>query len=526
MATKKKSPDQGALLVEDAPTAIPPSVTTPNRLRLHRLTVEGFAGIEGEQVIDFDREVTIISGRNASNKSSLLAALRSVLGIDRQAAARRAHILPDGSTSKPRIEVVLLGTDREIHIRRVADGSPEVREKNGEDWRIVPRPVEWLRDLIDVHGANPQLFLQAKDEDKAAMILEALDLPEYSRAAALREAGMESFRLPAIPEGLHPLEDLERVVDAIRTGRTEVGAQEKLERATATKLVADLPAAAPKDVAEQVKLGEGVTANLATAIAQEMEVVASKHREAEAAIKATFDRERTRLETALQVEAARLRAAAEARVAELSAERDTAIDAARTAGEAELSHADVARDLALKSINSKKATLAEGREKLAAYRAQQGGVETDRKVRGLAMEARQKADGHKKRYDELTAGIEGLNRYRLKLAGALPIKGLEVTFTDKGKAVITLDRVPIEEVNDGRLARLSNEVSALRARPAGDRPYLALILMDWLERIDEGARATHLRALAAGGAQIVAAVVDATPLEVRKGEAALGQGSA
>ena len=238
MATRKKSPDQGALLVEDAPTAIPPSGTTPNRLRLHRLTVEGFAGIGGEQVIDFDREVTIISGRNASNKSSLLAALRSVLGIDRQAAARRAHILPDGSTSKPRIEVVLLGTDREIHIRRVADGSPEVREKNGEDWRIVPRPVEWLRDLIDVHGANPQLFLQAKDEDKAAMILEALDLPEYSRAAALREAGMESFRLPAIPEGLHPLEDLERVVDAIRTGRTEVGAQEKLERATATKLVA------------------------------------------------------------------------------------------------------------------------------------------------------------------------------------------------------------------------------------------------------------------------------------------------
>ena len=77
-----------------------------------------------------------------------------------------------------------------------------------------PRATYYCRygDLIDVQAAVPAGFVTAKDEDRATMLLEALELPGYSREAALAAAGLAGFRLPAIPAGLHPLEDIEKVM--------------------------------------------------------------------------------------------------------------------------------------------------------------------------------------------------------------------------------------------------------------------------------------------------------------------------
>ena len=522
MAPKKAS-RQALLEVDEKPDPPPNSSTSPNRLRLHRLIVKNYAGFIEETIIDFDPRVTVVRGRNATKKSSILSALRCVLGIDRQAASRRAHIDPvDGSVAKPELEAVLLGEDREIHVRRVGDGSPEVRERVGEDWRQVPRPGEWLRDLVDVQGANPQLFLDAKDEDKAAMILEAIDLPSYSREEALRAAGMEGFRLPPIPEGLHPLEDLEKVMAAIFSSRTEVNAQERRESDAAKKLLQDLPAEPPGDITKAVAQGEAGTSHLASEIDRETMAAGAALNEVTLRVEASFKSEAAALRSKHQQKAAELRAATEKRIAELLAETETAIDTIRTRGEGELEHAEAARVAVLEAIAAKGRTLATLREKLAGLRAQQTNIETDRRLRATAKEARTAAETHKARADELTAGLEALKRYRAQLAGSLPFKGLEVSFDEKGKTVITLDRIPIDQVNTGRLKEFADEVTLLRgAAPSGDRPFLPLVLVDWIESIDDEARARHLQALAARGAQVVAALVQSSPLEVRHGDAAL-----
>ncbi|KKN06136.1 hypothetical protein LCGC14_1080390 [marine sediment metagenome] len=517
--------------------------TSDLRVRLHRLTAKNFAGVgDQEFVVDFAPDVTVLAGENASLKSSALAALRCVLGIDRVAASRRAHIAPDGTTARPEIEVVLLGENREIHVRRIGDGSPEVRERVGEDWRVVPRPVEWLRELVDVRGAVPAGFLQAKDDDRVTMLLEALESPGYSRDAALEAAGLPSFRLPPIPEGLHPLEDIETVMAAVFNSRTEVNRQRDSEKDAATKLLAGLPAEAPEGQAEAVEAAEAEAQRLTEEVARGEEEATASSREASRAAQAAHDQVVERIRADFKEFAGVRRGAHERRAAEFRAEverqiteeaeaLEEGIKANRSSGEALMEAAGEAQRVAEAAAQADRAKaeialqgrrqqLTEDRERLATLREQQRSVETDTHVRLTAQEALGKAKGHAARSEELTAGLKGLRRYAVELAGSLPIKGLEVHFDDKGRRHVTLNRIPLGEVNDGRMLELADEVSAIHtAAWAGDRPQLRLVLVDWLERVSSRRRAKHLQSMASSGLQVVAAVVAEGPLTVLRGEA-------
>jgi hypothetical protein len=301
-----------------------------------------------------------------------------------------------------------------------------------------------------------------------------------------------------------------------------VNRQERAEHDAAQKLLAGLPAEAPADVEKSVRMTEFDTAALADQIAREAEAADAALRLAEERIAGAFKVEAARLRDAHKAQAADIRAAAERRVAELLAETETAIDAVRTKGEADIHKAQGDRAEALQALEAKRRDLATGREKLAALREQQRAAETDRHVRATAHEAEAKAKEHEARARALTAGIDALRRYRLDLAGRLPIKGLAVKFGDTGKKSLTLDGVPLAQVNTGRLVELATEVSLLRNRPATDgRAYLPLVLLDGIEALDPKARAALLREVASRGSQVVAACVGPEALRALRGEAAL-----
>lgn len=543
MATKNKAEKQLPLGGPAAPPA-PPKAPT-GRLTVARLTVHGVLGIE-DSTIDLDT-ITVLAGENASGKSSHLKALRSALGIDRTALARLARIddsILDSDGKEPSVEVLLVGEDREVQVSRKGAGSPEVRERVGDDWRKVPRPVEWLRDLIDVEAANPAAWLAADDETRATAVLAAMPLEGYSRAAALKAAGLEGFRLPPIPAGLHPLEDLEQIEAAVFSSRTEVNRQERAEADAAAKLLAGLPAEAPGDPSAQVGQLEARVTAITEEVAREEEAVEARERQATQAVAAemraaqeriagAFKAGAAKLRAAHEAQAAEIRAAAERRVTELLAETESAVDALKTKGEADIDEvqakAEAARTAARDARISADLTLAQKRdqlgaerEKLAGLRERQRAAETDRHVRATAGEAQAKAREHAVRAAALTAGIEALKRYRLELAERLPIKGLAVHFDEKGRKSLTLDGVPLSQVNDGRLVELATEVSLLRSRPADPaRPYLPLVLLDGMEKLDPKARAALLREIASRGAQVVAAVVGPEALRTLRGEAAV-----
>lgn len=515
------------------------------RLTITRLSVRNVLGID-ESVIDLDT-VTVLEGANASTKSSHLKALRSALGIDRTALARLARISDSpGETDEPVVEVLLVGEGREVQVTRKGSGSPEVRERVGEDWRKVPRPVEWLRDLIDVGAANPAVWLASDDEEKARAVLAVMPLEGYDRGAALRAAGLEGFRLPPIPAGLHPLEELEQIEAAVFSGRTEVNRQERAEHDAAAKLLAGLPAEAPADVADRVQKLEGAIATGAADVARREAEDDAAEREAVAAaqngqaalegrVAGNFKLAAAKLRRDHDARVAEIRAEAERRIAELLAETNRAVAAQQERGEAEIESGTEAaqrqvdeaheiRQAARVALEGGlKADVAEAREQLAALRAQQQSYETDRHVRATAAEAEAKARQHEARAAELTRGLEALKRYRLELAEQLPIRGLAVKFDDKGRKSLTLDGVPLNQVNDGRLYELATEVSLLRNRPPGDgRPFLPLVLLDGIERLDPVRRAGLLREIAARGSQVIAACVGADALRALRGKAVIG----
>lgn len=490
------------------------------RLSIARLAVRNVLGVE-DHTIDLDT-ITVLEGQNASGKSSHLRALRSALGIDRTSLGRLARLGPEGQ-EEPTVEVLLVGDDQEVLVSRRGDGSPEVRERVGEDWRKVPRPVEWLRSVIDVEGANPALWLAADDETRARAVLEAMPLEGYDREQALDAAGLRGFRLPTIPDGLHPLEDLEAIEAAVFSARTEVNRQERAESDAAAKLLAGLPAEAPGDVgAEIVRLEQQLSADAAQ-ITTEQTRLESSMRIAEERLKGQFKTAREKLRAAHEAKAAEIRAAAERRVAELLAETEAEIDALRTRAEAEIDAEDQAQQDAIHQLEERGSALHQGRERLAALREQQRSIETDRHVRATAAEATAKARGHEARSAELTQALDALKRYRLELAERLPIKGLAVSFDEKGRKSLTLDGVPLAQVNDGRLVELATEVSLLRATPAQRQggPHLPLVLLDGIERLDPKARAALLREIASRGAQVLAAVVAPDALRTLRGEEAL-----
>jgi len=517
------------------------------RLTIARLTVHGVLGVE-DSTIDLEK-ITVLSGQNASGKSTHLKALRSCLGIDRTALARLTRI-PDGQDAaapedllpgEPSVEVLLVGEDREVQVTRRGSGSPEVRERVGEDWRKVPRPVEWLHALLDVEAANPALWLAADDEARATAVLAAMPLEGYSREAALQAAGLLGFRLPPLPTGLHPLEDLELVEDAVFSARTEIKRQERAEHDAATKLLSGLPAEAPGDVADRIAQSEEAIRTLeaqivreeAAAEAAQREAVQSATATAKAAVdKATADfREKAaKLRAFHESAAAEARAEAERLVAKHLAEVEAKIAEfkewadieAGTAREAEAKARQAAvleREEARAESDLPKRALAEVRELLAADREQQRSADTDRHVRATAEAAEAKARDHEARAGELTAGIEALRRYRLELAGRLPVKGLAVAFDEKGRKSLTLDGVPLAQVNTGRLVELATEVSLLRCGKG--TAALDVILLDGIENLDPKARAALLREVAARGAQVIAAAVTDGPFRVLRGEDAL-----
>ena len=522
------------------------TATTKTRLHVSRLSVRGVLGIE-ESVIDLDN-ITVLKGRNGSTKSSHVDALRAILGVDRTSLVTIAHREEGKAFDKPEGEALLVSDDggRQVRVRRRGTGSPEVREYDGTDWRPVPRPVEWLHEVIDVRGANPAALLALKPEDLAAAIIEAMPLPSYDRAEALRLAGLPDFRLPAIPEGLHPLEDLELVEKAVFDARTGVNAEERREKDAASKLLQGLPADPPADVAADLEAADAQAQQLAAEVTRREALVDEAEREklhtagmtrdaAVLEVRNAFKAEAAKMRADHAERAAEIRAEAEKRIAELKDEMEVALDDKATKGGDQVADLERQHDNEADTIRAASSTarqeiaalaeqLAHGRANVATLRERQNAIATDRHVRRAADAAKDSAERFAARSRQLTAALEALKRYKVELAGTLPIPGLAVTFDEKGKKTVTLDDVPLDQVNKARRAEVAVQISLLRAEPPADesdRPYLPIIFLDDAEKLDDEARAALFREVAARGAQVIAAVVSRQPLEVLRGEAAL-----
>lgn len=484
--------------------AAPPAKPVKGRLTVTEVSVKGFLGIRSGAIEP--GRVTLIQGRNGSMKTSFLQAIQ--MGLGGGNLARLAHVGAEGEEADPEVVIVLKG-DREYRVEKKGDKTARVlaRVGNTQAFEDLEKPQAWLSSLFDARGCNIVQLLKAPDKDLATLILEALPL-ELDRPAFVGILGDFEKYVRAIPVGLHALEELGMARADIFAARTGVNRDKDGATKTARELRQSLPSVMPetheagirtlrtnrdavaKDVAQaEERAASDETAALAEAehaaevegqkIATEFKTFAAKRRTELATEIGRIDRE-------LMEKIAELRAAATSKTVDLQAAADTEIEAKRTEGEATMATADqallVAQDAARMARATADAGLRKKREQLRELDARLTTMEAERdqaqRAAGLAdhlKSVQKKGEELKAESDRMTATLEALDVFRLRLAKSLPVPGLEISGQE-----VKVNGVPWAQLNKGQRVSILVKVAVLRAQGMP----LPLIFVDDAETLD------------------------------------------
>ena len=441
-------------------------------------------------------KITQLRGKNGSGKSTALQALQSALAGGN--LAKLARVGEPGETVEPEVVLVLEGAGSEAYrVERKAD-KVRVRARVGDTaaFEDVGRPQTWLRSLWDPQGANPVAFLMAKDADRALMLLEALPL-KFDRAALLEEMGVQAASIPPVPIGLHPLEEIGLIRDAVFGQRTGVNRDEKSATQAADQLRRSIPAVLPEDPEEAIQFLQGEVGALATGLAADEEKAAAAEREAVRTADAEAAQEEQRIEAAFKAKAARLRSDHEGRAATLRREVEEkiahelanvekAISDRKEADEAALRKSDekaaaarqsagAARARADQALAATRNTLNAKQQQLAVLREQAKASAQAHALDGQATRFENEAARLVEESDRLTKAIATLDAYRRRMAEDLPIEGLEI----EGKE-IRVHGIPYDQLNTQQRVDIAVRVACLRAKDQ----RLPVVFVDGAEALD------------------------------------------
>lgn len=492
-----------------------PLAPPARELRVLSVQVRNVLGLE-ERNLEADGRAVLVSGPNASGKSSLLQAVQAGLGGGSLAKLARV-----GAEDEPEVVLVLGGNGDEYRVEKRGDETARVLKRVGDSQAFadVTRPQQFLNGLLDTRLSNPVAWLLAKPKDQAILLLEALPLDMNEDALRELLADVKGHLHP-VPAGLHPLEHLAMLRDHLFSARTGVNRDARSKTEAAEQLRRELPAKLPADPATEISEAEARAGELADALAREEEQAEAAEREAIASAQAETDREVDRIRQAFKAKAETSRAAMAKRAAELRAQverqitEETAvvekdIENARSEAEARIAEQDrilretreaakAARATAEEALQARRSELSEARVGLMGLRGQAEQAASfqalDRQAGGFEAEA----ERHKVESKRLTAAMERLDGFRRDLAKDLPIPGLEIEGSD-----IRLDGVPLHQVNAARRVEVAARVATARA----ERNPLKVLFLDGLEGLDSEHREALLSYLVEHGVQAFGAVV-------------------
>jgi energy-coupling factor transporter ATP-binding protein EcfA2 len=440
--------------------------------------------------------VTILAGSNGSGKSTALQAVQAALG--RGSLAQLARVGAEGEEVEPEVVLVLEGGGEQFRVERTGK-RVRVRQRVGDTagFEDIGQPQSFLASLFDGTVSNPVAFLNAKDTDRALMLLEALPLtldPAQLQAAL---EGVPADVVPAVPRGLHPLEEVALIRQAVFVARTGVNRDAKGKEAAAEQTRRNAPAVVPEDLGQQLAVASDDVARVAAALAEAEATVAAAEREASARALAEHDQaeERQRFtfkdETRKRKEkhaawAAEERAEVERRIAAAAEKMGSELERGRLETEKGLDALDAvlqeAQEAARRARAEAETQLQAYRERLSAARERVAGLreQTDAAARGRALhDQAEKFDEEAARLQQeasrLTAAINQLDALQRRLADNLPIEGLEIA----GKE-IRVHGVPYEQLNTAQRVRIAVQVACLRAQ--GQR--LPVVFVDGAESLD------------------------------------------
>ena len=445
-----------------------------DKLRAVRIKIDNILGVEH---LEFEPgKVTIIKGPNASGKSSVLEAVRSLWKGNVHDVTLLRHGAKKG-------EVCLLMGDGVELAKEVLEGKTllSVRVPKVGD---IPRAPGYVKGLLGSLSLNPIEFITAKPEQQKALFLRATPL-QVTREQLEAAVG---FPLTIPVEGRHAFDVLAAAEKLFYEDRTEVHRNLKSKQAAVQQIQESLPKGPPegdwmthvKECARQVKaLEEESRGRKQMAERKSSEELVALNRDAEAQI-------------------AELRRGTEVQIRELDRMLVEQIDGIR----------HIAAQMAAEKRDILQADLAVVEEQVATPRqvliqkAEHARTMADQYIaaasaRTLLAQMHTEAKQLAEEAQGLTQGLEGLRTLRASLTADLPIPGVTV-----GEQELEVDGIPMSRVEESRKVTLAVELAMLGA---GELP---LIVVDGLEALDHHTLELFKQVVAKYDAQVLAARVE------------------
>lgn len=489
-------------------------------LRVSAVQIKNVLGIS--EVSIEPGKVNVIRGKNGTNKTSIITAIQATLG-----GGNLAKLARIGADDEPEVVLEISGDDGlAIHrVERMA-GRVRVQSRVGQTaaFEDVGQPQGWLSSLFDPAGCNPVAFLTAKDKDRARMLLEALPL-HLDREEMGRILGAFAEHVQAIPDGLHPLEELGMVREFVFRARTGVNRDAKNKAGAADQTRRKVPATFQEDRPElivqlrdrlerEVARGSEHRATAETTRTQYIERARAEHRRADDAISAAFTEAVRGLRADHKARAAEIRAEAERRIAADLAEVEATVTQKREAVEADRDAIETKRDEAIaiheRAWQETHSVLEKGAAAMATLRAEIAKLEERAKGMAAARALAEQADQFAKDAAELettsagmTATLANLDAFGRRMAERLPIPGLSIE--DK---VIRVDGIPFEQLNTAQRVAIAVKIALLRS----EHSRLRVLFVDGAEALDREHFDLFCQALLESGAQAFVTKVEDTPV--------------
>jgi len=437
-------------------------------MRIHRVRIRNIMGLEA---LDIEPgTVTIVEGANATGKTSVLEAIRSVIR-----GGHDATLLRHGADSG---EVSLILEDGTEITKEVSEHRSKTSARHPEMGRITA-PMAYLRGLFD-RLFNPVAFLTAKASDQVEMLLEAVPLPVTADLAAKVQeiTGRPDAFMDCLAgfQDFNALEAIAGLRATLYSQRTERNTVARHSDATARKLRESLP----------VNPGPPTDPEAAQAAYQ-------KAREA------TIDAMR-RIETSAQEEADEANAEHSRKIAK----HQEAIASLRDRQQETLVGIERRKSDALAALQEKaRPELEDLRADAAVAQERADAEKLHANTRSMVEHHESERKAAKADSKALTKAIRGLDALHSDLTDQLPIKG--VTIED---GELFRWGLPFRRLNHADQVKTALAVAELRA---GKVPVL---IVDGLEALDPEAFAELKAQTEQREVQLIAARVGEGPLNV------------
>ncbi len=396
-------------------------------MRVQKLRISNVLGIEELEIEP--GSVTVAEGKNGVGKTSLIEALRSVIG-----GGHDGSLVRNGADVG---EIVLILDDGTEIRKRITRERSSVSVKNGEGFE-VKGPQSFITKLADALSFDPAAFLRADPKRQVELFLEAL--PIELREDDVFEAIGDVIEVPDSALRGHPLDVLSGLHKRVYDERTGLNRAAKEKKATVTQLSASLPE------------DEGGVANEAGPARQRKDQAQERLRHAVSAIETAREKALADLREETQQKIDEIKAAATAQAETIRSEAQAAIDAAEEKVHPELER--LTAEIAAGEEREKQQAAAENTRKVLAT------LQTD--VNQLTAQS-----------EALTAALGRLDVLKTSLLKQVPIKGVEVI-----DGLLHKDGVPWPRVNKAEQVKVAIRLAQLRA---GD---LKLVCVDELECLD------------------------------------------